>query len=448
MTRIAKLLAEAAPVARARCGGRRDLVALPKAHLHLHFTGSLRPPTLLELAAEHRVRLPDTLRQVDGEHPPELRATDERGWFRFQRLYDAARAVVRGRGRRPPAGAARPPRTTPPRGRAGWRSRSTRRRYAPHLGGLTPAVELVLDAAREAAARRPGVGVGVIIAANRTRHPLDARTLARLAAQYAGAGVVGLRAVQRRAARAGTEDFARAFRIAARGRAARGAARRRAGRAAQNVRDLPGRAAARTGSGHGVRAVEDPALLDGARRPTGDPGGLPDVQRRGSGSTPTAADVPLRTLRGGRRAGRAGRGRPAAVRLPAGRPVRGWRARCTASPTRSWPSWPGARCEARWRPRTSGPGCWPASTTGWPSRRADQRRQSVEADQDGLVVQLDAEALADAGADLAGQGQQVGGGRAAAVGEGERVLGGEPGRARRRSPCRTRPARSARRPRS
>ena len=31
--------------------GRRDLAALPKAHLHLHFTGSMRPATLLDLAA-------------------------------------------------------------------------------------------------------------------------------------------------------------------------------------------------------------------------------------------------------------------------------------------------------------------------------------------------------------------------------------------------------------
>ena len=106
----------------------RDLRTLPKAHLHLHFTGSLRARTLRELAAEHRVRLPDTLAEVDGAHPPELRATDERGWFRFQRLYDAARSVVRGEAdvRRlvREAAAGRPA----PRARAGWRSRSTRPR--------------------------------------------------------------------------------------------------------------------------------------------------------------------------------------------------------------------------------------------------------------------------------------------------------------------------------
>jgi adenosine deaminase len=65
---------------------------LPKAHLHLHFTGAMRHSTLLELADAHQIRLPEALLQPG---PPQLRATDERGWFRFQRLYDAARSVIR-----------------------------------------------------------------------------------------------------------------------------------------------------------------------------------------------------------------------------------------------------------------------------------------------------------------------------------------------------------------
>src|SRR4051795_10393765 len=70
----------------------RPISALPKAHLHLHFTGSMRHSTLVELADVHGVHLPDAL--VEG-WPPRLRATDERGWFRFQRLYDIARSVLR-----------------------------------------------------------------------------------------------------------------------------------------------------------------------------------------------------------------------------------------------------------------------------------------------------------------------------------------------------------------
>ncbi|HEX2704220.1 MAG TPA: hypothetical protein VHM65_00535, partial [Candidatus Lustribacter sp.] len=66
---------------------------LPKAHLHLHFTGSMRLGTLTGLAGHHGIRLPDSFTT---SWPPRLHATDERGWFRFQRLYDAARACVRG----------------------------------------------------------------------------------------------------------------------------------------------------------------------------------------------------------------------------------------------------------------------------------------------------------------------------------------------------------------
>ena len=70
----------------------RPLATLPKAHLHLHFTGGMRHATLIELAREHGVHLPDALVT---DWPPRLRATDERGWFRFQRLYDIARSVLR-----------------------------------------------------------------------------------------------------------------------------------------------------------------------------------------------------------------------------------------------------------------------------------------------------------------------------------------------------------------
>ncbi len=269
----------------------RDLRALPKAHLHLHFTGSLRPSTLRVLAASHGVRLPDTLAEVDGEHPPELRATDERGWFRFQRLYDAARSVVRGEAdvRRLVLEAAEDDAAEG----SGWLEiQVDPTSYAPHLGGLTPAVELVADAAREAA-RATGTGVGVIIAANRTRHPLDARTLARLAAMHAGDGVVGF-GLSNDERRGRTEDFAPAFAIAA-----------RAGLLlAPHGGELAGPASVATcltalradRVGHGVRAVEDPALLDrlAARGTTLEVCPASNV-RLGVYATP--ADVPLRALR-------------------------------------------------------------------------------------------------------------------------------------------------------
>ena len=58
-----------------------------------------------------------------------------------------------------------------------------------------------------------GIEVAVVIAANRTRHPLDARTLARLAAQYAGRGVVGF-GLSNDERRGEALSFAQAFEIA------------------------------------------------------------------------------------------------------------------------------------------------------------------------------------------------------------------------------------------
>ncbi|WP_279586394.1 hypothetical protein [Aeromicrobium chenweiae] len=47
--------------------GFRPVAALPKAHLHLHFTGSMRHATLLELAERDGIRLPSSLTE---EWPP------------------------------------------------------------------------------------------------------------------------------------------------------------------------------------------------------------------------------------------------------------------------------------------------------------------------------------------------------------------------------------------
>ena len=160
----------------------RDLAKLPKAHLHLHFTGSMRPATLHDLATQYGVRLPAALLDDD---PLRVPAT-ERGWFRFQRLYDAARACVRSEAdmRRIVREAAE---DDAAEGSGRLEIQVDPTSYAPFLGGISPAVEIVLDAAKEASAAT-GTEVGVIVAASRMRHPLDARTLARLAAQYAGDG--------------------------------------------------------------------------------------------------------------------------------------------------------------------------------------------------------------------------------------------------------------------
>lgn len=188
----------------------RPLAALPKAHLHLHFTGSMRHSTLVELAAEHGVHLPEALAQ---EWPPRLSAADERGWFRFQRLYDIARSVVRTESavRRLISEAAQDERADG----SGWLElQIDPSGYASRFGGLTATLELVLDAASRAAAAA-GIGIGIIVAANRTKHPLEARTLARLAARYAGHGVTGF-GLSNDERRGLVADFAPAFRIAQR----------------------------------------------------------------------------------------------------------------------------------------------------------------------------------------------------------------------------------------
>ena len=231
----------------------RDVTLLPKAHLHLHFTGSMRTATLLELADRYGVRLPEAL--TSGE-PPRLRATDERGWFRFQRLYDIARSCLRTQQdiQRLVHEAAE----EEVRAGSGWLEiQVDPTSYAPRLGGLIPTLEIVLDAVRTAS-RDTGVGIAVLVAANRMKHPLEARTLARLAVRYRDHGVVGF-GLSNDERRGMARDFDRAFAIARDGgliAAPHGG--ELAGPA--SVRDcLDDLHAARVG--HGVRSAEDPALL-------------------------------------------------------------------------------------------------------------------------------------------------------------------------------------------
>ncbi|MQA05391.1 MAG: adenosine deaminase [Streptosporangiales bacterium] len=233
---------------------RRRLEALPKAHLHLHFTGSMRHSTLVELADEHGIRLPDVLRD---EWPPQLSAADERGWFRFQRLYDTARSVLRTEAdvRRLVREAAE----DDGHDGSGWLEiQVDPSGYANQFGGLTVFTELVLDAAREAS-QATGVGIGVVIAANRMRHQMDARTLARLAAQYAGRGVVGF-GLSNDERRGQARDFDRAFHIAAR---AELLSLPHGGELCgpRSVRECLDSLGARR-VGHGIRAVEDHALVE------------------------------------------------------------------------------------------------------------------------------------------------------------------------------------------
>ncbi len=236
-----------------RMARARDIRLLPKAHLHLHFTGSMRPGTLLELADKYGVRLPEAL---SSGLPPELRATDERGWFRFQRLYDIARSCLRA-----PEDIQRLVHEAAEedlRDGSRWLEiQVDPTSYAPRLGGLIPALEIILDAV-DSTVRETGLGMRVLVAANRIKHPLDARTLARLAVRYRDRGIVGF-GLSNDERRGLARDFDRAFAIARDGgllAAPHGGELSGPGSVRHCVDDLR---ASRIG--HGVRAAEDPGLL-------------------------------------------------------------------------------------------------------------------------------------------------------------------------------------------
>jgi len=249
----------------------------------------MRTSTLSDMAAGHGVRLPAAL--LDGD--PLRVPADERGWFRFQRLYDAARACVRSEAdMRRLVDEAAADDAAEGSGRLEIQVDPTS--YAPFVGGITPAVEIVLDAARAASAAH-GTEVAVVVAASRMRHPLDARTLARLSARYAGEGpgeVVGF-GLSNDERRGVTEEFAAAFRIA-----------RRAGLASvphggellgpQHVRQVVS-SLAPDRLGHGVRAGEDPALLDELVS-AGVALEVCPASNVGLGVYPDLASVPLRSL--------------------------------------------------------------------------------------------------------------------------------------------------------
>lgn len=221
----------------------RDLRLLPKAHLHLHLEGAMRPATLADLATEA------------GVPTPPIRGYTSFGEFGLQ--YRAASALIeteeqlRRVVREVVDDAADDgavwvePHFYPPR-------------YAGQLGSAEEVLEIVIDEGERAAAAH-GIGCGWIVSALRDFEVAQAVDLAVLAAKYAGSGVVafGLAADE---ALFPPEPFGEAFGIA-----------RDAGLiSAPHAGELAGPASvygALDALGaqricHGVRAVEDPALVE------------------------------------------------------------------------------------------------------------------------------------------------------------------------------------------
>ncbi len=226
-------------------------------------------------------------------------------------------------------------------------------------------LELVLDAAA-AAAEKTGVGIGD----HRGRQPHQASARGPHAGQARGRvrqpGVVGF-GLSNDERRGTIADFAPAFRIAA-----------RAGlRSVPHGGELAGPASVRAcldelhadRIGHGVSAAADPRCCAAWPRQPGHAGGLPDLQR----------GARRRRHRAGRAAAAHARGRASRLRSApttrccsalASRRSTSWPGRSTGSPTLNWPASPGCPCSARRPRRKSQDGCWQASTTGSPPRRA------------------------------------------------------------------------------
>jgi adenosine deaminase len=219
----------------------RDLRALPKAELHLHLVGAVRPATRAEFAADAGQLRPDPRGFTNfAEFQVVFGVAFELVHARLENLLRVVREVVAD------AAADGVVWVQPHFGPYGF----------PDLGPPDELLDHVLAAGRDEGARL-GVGFGLTLAAMRNAGPEAAVQLARFGARHAGDGVHALGLVGDEAA-VGTELFAEAFAIA-----------REAGlTAAPHAGELAGPTSVRTavevlGStriAHGVRSAEDPAV--------------------------------------------------------------------------------------------------------------------------------------------------------------------------------------------
>jgi adenosine deaminase len=220
----------------------RSLVDLPKAHLHLHFEGAMRPSTLAELCDREGMPLPAVGRAM--------------GTFAaFQQVYEAARSSLTAA-----EDMTRLVHEITEDARqdgAVWVEVGVN--VWDHLALGTPAevLELLVTAGQQAAAANR-VGVGWMVTADRTHSPDIAVEQARLAAEFVGRGVVAFGLANDESA-SPPELFTEAFGVA---REAGLLSTPHAGehRGPESVRTAVHELRADRVQ-HGVRAIEDPTVV-------------------------------------------------------------------------------------------------------------------------------------------------------------------------------------------
>jgi adenosine deaminase len=221
----------------------RDLLALPKAHLHLHLEGGMRPATLAELAAKYGMEVPVV--RGFGSFPM------------FADMYVAACGVIQAE-----EDLRRLIDDTLDDAKAAGAIYIEPSFFIPHhrerLGPDEYVLEIALDALA-AASERTGVAAAFMIAGDRTRAPEEAVTQARLATKYVGRGVAAFGLANDEAPWP-PEPFAESFAIA-----------REAGLlSTPHAGELSGPESVRGALDalgadriqHGVRVIEDPALVE------------------------------------------------------------------------------------------------------------------------------------------------------------------------------------------
>ncbi len=243
-----------APDVAAGAADRALLARLPKAELHCHLDGSVRPATLLELAAEQGAAMPRATPEALAEY---MRVDDAHNLEEYLTRFDVTLAVLQ------TEGALERTAYELAVDAAAEGVRYLEVRYAPALntrGGLDlhGAVEAALRGLARAE-RDADVVARAIVCALRHDPPAVALDAARVAVEYRRRGVVGFDLAGGEAGHPATRyaaafEYARSHDLACTCHAGEGAG-------PESVRDaVHGCACDRVG--HGTRIIEDASLLD------------------------------------------------------------------------------------------------------------------------------------------------------------------------------------------